>query len=132
VAVINENRIKNADIIAGITKNKSDSKLTVSNVLGAIQITNDEVAKKVNIEEETLFKTVYTMKYLDVVKQAKEMFSDFKRNAKFNQVMKGIKENPSLHRKRYLDFVNKSGIGQDFYNPEVLNELKNHYTLKEK
>ena len=46
--------------------------------------------------------------------------------------MKGIKGNPSLHRKRYLDLVNKSGIGQDFYNPEVLNELKNHYTLKEK
>jgi hypothetical protein len=57
IAIINENRIKNADIIAGITKNESESKLSISNVLGAIKITNDENAKKVIIEEESLFKT---------------------------------------------------------------------------
>lgn len=130
VAVINENRIKNADIIAGITKDESASKLSVANMLGAIQVTNDEGAKKVSIEEETLFKTVYTTKYLDVAKQAKAMFSDFKRNAKFNQVMKEIKKNPSLHRKRYLNVADKTGMGQDFYNPEIFNELKKHYTLK--
>ncbi|MEZ4964190.1 MAG: hypothetical protein R2791_03030 [Saprospiraceae bacterium] len=34
MAVINENRIKNADIIAGITKSDSKPHLTVQNVLG--------------------------------------------------------------------------------------------------
>ncbi len=131
IAVVNESRIKNADIIAGITKDETASKLTVSNVLGAIKVTNDDSAKKVSIEEETLFKTVFTIKYLDVAKQAKEMFSDFKRNAKFNQVMSEIKKNPSLHRKRYLDFVSKTGMGQDFYSAEVFKELEKHYTLKE-
>lgn len=131
IAVINENRIKNADIIAGITKDTNASKLTVSNIIGAIKVTNDEGAKKVNIEEDTLFKTVYTIKYLDIAKQAKEMFSDFKRNAKFNQIMSGIKENPSLHRKRFLDVNDKTGMGQDFYNMEIFKELKKHYKLKE-
>jgi len=132
VAVFNENRIKNADIIAGITKNETESKLSVSNVLGAIKVTNDDTAKKVSIEEETLFKTVYTQPYLAIVKQAREMFSDFKQGAKFNRIMKEIKNNPALHRKRFLDVVNKTGVGKDYYNPEVLNELSKHYTIKEK
>lgn len=131
IALVNENRIKNADIIAGITKDESKSKLSISNMLGAISITNDESARKVNIEEETLFKTVYTIKYLDVAKQAKELYSDFKRNAKFNQIMAEIKKNPSLHRKRYLNVFQKSGIAQDFYSPEVFKELGKHYTLRE-
>lgn len=131
IAVVNENRIKNADIIAGITKNGAEAKLTISNILGAFKVTNEETAKKVNIEEETLFKTVYTLKYLDVTKQARELFSDFKQNAQFNRIMSELKKNPSLHRKRYLDLNKTDGIGQDFYNPEILNELKKHYTLKE-
>jgi hypothetical protein len=132
VAVINENRIKNADIIAGITKNKNESKLSISNVLGAIEVTDDETVKKISIEEETLFKTIYTLPYLSITKQARQMFTDFKQGAKFNRIMKEIKQNPQLHRKRFLDVVNKTGVGKDFYNPEVFNELAKHYTIKDK
>ena len=70
------------------------------------------------------------MKYLDVTRKARELFSDFKQNARYNQIMKELKTNPSLHRKRFLDLNRKDGIGQDFYNPEILNELKKHYSLK--
>lgn len=132
VAVINETRVKNADIIAGITKDESKSKLSVSNILGAINITNAEGAKKVKIEEETLFNTVYTIPYYGVTSQARKLFSDFKQDPKFNRLMKEIKKNPNLHRKRFLDVVNKTGTGKDFYSAEIFNELGKHYTLKEK
>ena len=131
VAVINETRIKNADIIAGITKDESKSKLSVSNILGAINITDDENSKKVKIEEETLFNTVFTIPYYGVTKQARKMFSDFKQDPKFNRLMRDIKNNPNLHRKRYLDVVNKTGTGKDYYSAEIFNELEKHYTLKE-
>lgn len=132
VAVINESRVKNADIIAGITKNKSESKLSISNMLGALNITNDEGAKKVKIEEDTLFNTVYTIPYYGVTSQARKIFSDFKQDPKFNRLMKEIKKNPNLHRKRFLDVVNKTGTGKDFYSSEVFTELGKNYSLREK
>lgn len=132
MAVINENRITNADIIAGITKNPEEAKLTISNVLKRVQISNDEDAKKINIEEDNLFKTLYINKYKDVVDTAKSMFSDFKQDAKFNRVMKEIKTKPELHRKRFLDVVNKSGLGQDFYTSGVFEELSKHYIQRNK
>lgn len=130
IAAINENRIKNADIIAGITKDKDKASLTINNVLESIQISDDETVKKIAIEEETLFKTIYTLKFYDVVKQARELYSDFKQNAKFNKIIKEVKTNPSIHRKRFLDVVNKSGVGQDYYSPKVFEVLNEHYTLK--
>lgn len=131
VAVINETRVKNADIIAGITKNETESKLTVSNILGALNITNDEGAKNVKIEEDTLFNTVYTIPYRGVTSKARKIFSNFKQDPKFNRLMKEVKKNPNLHRKRFLDVVNKTGTGKDFYSSEVFSELGKHYNLKE-
>lgn len=131
IAAINENRISNADIIAGITKDHSKAKLAVNALNQPVQISNDENAKKVRIEEESLFKTIYTLKYNDIAKQARELYSDFKQNPKFNRIMKEVKKNPSMRRKRYLDVVNKEGTGQDFYSNEVFNELNKHYKLKE-
>lgn len=132
VAIRNENRLKNADIIVGITKDKHDANLIISNDLGSITITNDESAKKVQIEEESLFKTVYVLSYDQVRKKCSEIFSDFKQNARFNKIMKSLKENPTFHKKRYLDFINKKGIGQDWYTYAILEELKIYYSVKEK
>jgi len=131
IAAINESRISNADIIAGITKDPSKSKLAVNAISGPVEITNDKGAKKVRIEEESLFKTIYTLKYNQIVKQAREVYSDFKQNPKFNRIMKEVKENPGIRKKRYLDIVNKEGAGQDYYSPEVFNVLNKHYTTKD-
>lgn len=132
IAVINENRLSNADIIAGITQSETESKLSISNVLGSIKITNDDTAKKIVIEEESLFKTIYTMAYDDVIIIARSLFSDFKQNAKFNRIISGLKNNPTIHRKRFLDIVNKTGTGRDFYSSEVFSELEKHYNKIEK
>lgn len=130
VAVVNENRIKNADIIVGITKDKNEAKVLISNDLGMYNITNDAAAKKIQIEEESLFKTIYVLSYYQVRNKCHEIFSDFKQNAKFNKIMKSLKDNPTFHKKRYLDFVNKTGVGQDWYTHAIFEELKKNYTLK--
>lgn len=132
IAVINENRIKNADIIAGITKDKSASKLNVANIIRDREITNDESAKKIQIDEVTIFKTLYTLSYYDVVTKARSIFSDFMQGPKFNRVMKTIKDNPNFHKKRYLDIQNKTGQGKDYYTQEIFNELAKYYKIKEK
>ncbi len=131
MAVINENRITNADIIAGITKNPEASKLNITNVFKGMQFSKDADAKKVNIEEETLFKTIYILKYQDVIDKSKLLFTDFKKNAKFNKIMTDVKTKPELHRKRFLDVVNKTGMGQDFYTTGVFEELSKHFKVKE-
>lgn len=131
IATINENRISNADIIAGITKDPNKAKLAINALNQPVNITDDENAKKVRIEEESLFKTIYTLKYNDVANKARELYSDFKQNPKFNRIMKEVKKNPAMKRKRYLDVVNKQGTGQDFYSTEVFKELNKYYKLKE-
>ncbi len=130
IAVINENRTKNADIIAGISKDGSQSKLTVSNVLETVKITDDETAKKLQIEEGTLFKTIYTLQYIDVINKCKEIYSDFKQNSNFNKIMRSIKENPTFHKKRFLDVLNSKGAGKDYYTSAIFEELNKQYTIK--
>lgn len=132
IAVINENRIKNADIIVGITKNEREASVVVKKVItGEIEISPD-AKTKVQIEENSLFKTVYTLSYNDVVNQCRRIYSDFKQNAKFNRIMKTIKGNPKYHKKRYLDTQKNSGIGKDWYSTAIFEELNKHYELKEK
>ena len=131
MAVINENRIKNADIIAGITKNETEAKLTVSNIIGNAKISNEDDAKKINIQEETLFKTIYTLSYQSVIDNCKIIFSDFKQNAQFNRIMRQMKTMPNIHRKRYLDVINKTGVARDYYSQDIFKELEKHYRVKE-
>ncbi|MEO9853191.1 MAG: DUF3644 domain-containing protein [Reichenbachiella sp.] len=130
MSVINEKRVKNADIITAITKNPDESALKVSTVHEVVQISDDEDAKKVKIEEETLFKTIYTLSFYDVTNQSRQLYSDFKQNAKFNKIMSGIKGNPNLHRKRFLDPNSTAGMGKDYYSLKIFEELANHYTKK--
>ncbi len=131
VAVINENRIKNADIIVGITKDQENAKLTVNNIIsGDIQLSKD-AKKKVQVEETHLYKDLYTLTFDMVVKKARNLFSDFKQNSKFYRILKGLKGNPTYHKKRYLDPIKKQGIAKDWYTPLVLEELKKYYTLKQ-
>lgn len=130
MSVINENRISNADIIAGISQDSKDSKLTIANLLQNVSFSKDEGAKKVRVEEDTLFKTLYTLTYSEVTETARILFSDFKQNPRFNRIMRGIKGNPNFHKVRYLDVINKTGTGKDYYTVSIYDELGKHYTKK--
>ena len=91
-------------------------------------MTDSENAKKIKIEEHTLFHTVYTMRYEDVVKKCREIFSDFKQNAEFHKVMKEIKKNAGLHRIRPYDIYNPDKGGKDYYSKKVMDELTKKYS----
>lgn len=131
MAIINENRITNADIIAGITKEEGIAQLVVKNVLGNIKITSEENAKKVQIDEESVFKSIYVLTYLDVIVNCKKLYSDFKQNANFNRIMKSIKGKAEYHKVRYLDINKKTGTGKDYYTQAIFEELNKSYALKE-
>ena len=132
IAVVNENRIKNADIIVGITKDETKASVVVKKVIsGEFEISND-AKNKIQIEEESLFKTVYTLSYGNVVSQCRNLYSDFKQNPVFNRIMKNIKGDSKYHKKRYLDPVNKNGTAKDWYSQSILEKLNEHYVLKEK
>lgn len=128
MSVINENRTTNADIIAGITKDEESSKLSVNNILNDVKITENKDAKEIRISEDSLFKTKYVLTYKEVTDRCREIFSDFKQNSRFNLIMKGIKKQPNLYKKRYLDAIEQSGSGKDYYSNEIFDELAKHYT----
>lgn len=133
MSLINENRIKNADVIAAITKQESKAAIQVENIISKFAITDDdsqEGVKKVKIDEETIFKTIYTQTYLQVIKTSKKIFSNFIQNSRFNKIMNALKGNPTFHKKRYLDVNQQSGGGKDYYTEKIYEELSKHYTLK--
>lgn len=134
MSLINESRIKNADVVAAITKNENEASISVQNVLQKIMLVTDknvEGVKLVKIDEENLFKTIYTETHDTMIKKAKALFSDFKSNNKFNRILKTMQGNPMFHKVRYLNINNPKGGYKNYYSQQVYNELAKHYTLKE-
>jgi hypothetical protein len=134
MALLNESRIKNADVIAAITKDKSKAAVNIENVLGKIILTDDDKAdgvKEVKIDEETLFKDFYTYTYDSVAKKCKQMFSDFKQNSDFNKQLKKVKGKAQFHKTRYLNLNNPKGGSKDYYTSQVFEEFSKYYTKKE-
>ncbi len=134
MALINENRIKNADVIAAITKDKGTASIVIENAIDKFTIvesSEDEGVKKVKFDEENLFKTIYTETYEDVYNSAKKKFSDFKQNNKFRKIMQGLKDNANFHKKRFLNVKKADGAGKDYYTKQVYVELAKYYNSKD-
>lgn len=133
MSLINESRIKNADLKAAITQDESQAEgiLTVKTVLpDKIQFSNDETAKKIKIEEESLFRDIYIETYDSVCRTCKELFGDFLVNNKFWDILRQIKNNPQFHKKRLLDINKKEGSGKDYYTKAIYEEMSKHYMKK--
>ncbi len=95
MALFNESRIKNADLIAAINNaTPSEGILVVHNVLARANFTTDPSAKQIRLSEETIFSTIFTETYSDVLAASRRMFGDFSQNARFNTIMRGLKEGP--------------------------------------
>ncbi|MDX2129718.1 MAG: DUF3644 domain-containing protein [Chloroherpetonaceae bacterium] len=133
MSLINESRIKNADVVAAITRDKKKAAIRVENVISKFVLTddeNEEGVKKIKIDEENLFRTVYTQTYHDVTVKCKKLFSDFKINNNFNNKLKKLKNNPKFHKPRYLNLDNPKGGSKDYYSVKVYDELAKEYTKK--
>jgi len=131
MALFNESRIKNADLIAAINNSTpSESILVVHNVLARANFTTDPSAKQIRLSEESIFSTIFTETYGDVLATSRRMFGDFSQNARFNRIMQGLKKDPNLRKRRALDPKSPDGYGKDLYHKRIYDELAKHYTLR--
>ena len=131
IGLINESRIKNADLVAAINNSlPQKNSIAVYNVISSANLTNDPNAKVLRLSEDSIFTDLFTEAYFDVVAAAEKRFSDFKVNNQFHAVMKELKKNPNLARKRLMNPKNPDGQSQTFYSKGALDELAKHYTAR--
>jgi hypothetical protein len=97
IALVNESRIKNADLTAAINNTSPQQNvIAVHNVITAANLTNDPAAKQIRIDEDIIYSQIYTETYHNVLKNARANFSDFIQNKNFNEHMRKIKKNPNI------------------------------------
>jgi len=123
----NEKRIKNADIITGITNNPNQNKtLTIKEIIGDFTVTSDPKAKKLRIQEESVTDDLFPLTYQKLVDEARERFTNFKTNKQFYRILSDIKQKEDLHYTKYLDKETKTSK-KDYYSPKALDELAKFY-----
>ena len=128
IALVNESRIKNADLTAAINNAVPQGNLiAVQNIISAANLTNDASAKLVRLSEESVYGNLFTETYNDVARTAREKFEDFIQNDKFNGIMRDLKKNQNLTRTRLLNPKNPNGASQKFYSKQIYTELAKHY-----
>ncbi len=128
IGLVNESRIKNADLTAAINNALPEGNvIAVYNVISAANLTTDPSAKLIRLSEESIFNDIFTESYYDVVKGARERFSDFVQNTHFNEIMRQLKKNPNIARTRLLNPRNPNGGQQIFYSKTIFDELAKHY-----
>ena len=103
--------------------------IAVHNVISSGTLVQHPSARPIRIIEETLYGTIFTETYSDVVRNAREKFSDFSQNPRFNQIMQEIKRNPNIRTPRLLDPHNPDSSAKDFYHKRIYDELAKHYTV---
>lgn len=129
MSLINENRTKNADIIAAISKGDGNKAIGIQNVLHDVHLTNDPNAKHIKIDEASLYTDIYTESYDKLLKTCRSMFVNFLQNGKFNAIVKELKQNPNFYKVRYLNAIEEKGSSKGYFTGSVYDELTKHYTL---
>lgn len=128
IAVINENRTSNADIIAAIAKEGELESIRIAKVLSPSRITNDPSAQAVRVEESSVYNDIYTETYTKLLEVAREKFPRLIVNKDFHTLMKRIKDDPQLHKIRYLDVNQTSGSGgKSYFSKTIYDVLAEHY-----
>jgi Protein of unknown function (DUF3644)/EC042_2821-lke REase len=128
IGLVNESRIKNADLTAAINNAlPQGNAIAVYNVISAANLTSDPTAKLIRLSEESIFNDIFTESYYDVVRLARERFTDFVQNTHFNEIMREVKKNLNIARTRLLNPRNPKGGQQIFYSKMVVEELAKHY-----
>lgn len=89
----------------------------------------DEAGVPVMIKEEDIKKR-FPLSYNDVWTKCKTRYSDYKKNKRFNKIMKRIQANEKLTHTRKLDVDNPKTAKQMFYSTNIWQELDKEYTKK--
>ena len=121
----NENRLKNSDIVAAINQNK-DINISISQ---EYKIVDKDEAKEVKIKEVSLFDSIYTESYSDIVTFCRSRIQNWKQNRNFNSHMKELKKDSNLHKIRFLDPNNPNSSKKDFYSKNIYEKLIEIYAV---
>jgi len=125
----NETRIKNADIIAGISNRPEiDNSLTVVQSLSNFTPSNAPDAKFVHLAEQDMRK-YYPHSYAKVQSTSRAIFVDFRAGPTFNQIIRTAKGNNKLHYVKILDPGNPKSARKDWYSWAIYTELAKHYQV---
>jgi len=87
----------------------------------------DEEGFPIMMREEDI-KKKFPLSYKDVWTKCMTRYSDFKKNNKFNGIMKRIQANEKLTHTRKLDVDNPKSVKQMFYSTNIWKELDKEYT----
>lgn len=80
----------------------------------------------ITLTEENI-KKKYPYDYKAVFEKCKEKYSDFKKDKKFHDIMKRVKENEKLCHIRKLDTDNPKSQKKAFYSTAIIIEMDKHY-----
>ncbi|MBR3571842.1 MAG: DUF3644 domain-containing protein [Bacteroidales bacterium] len=100
-----------------------------STSLDGIGVVYDAEGIPVEIKEED-FRKRFPLSYTALCEKCSTRYTDFKRNKRFNDVMRTIKTDSKLCHTRKLDDANPKSVKQQFYSSNVFKELDKVYTKK--
>ncbi|HCU53321.1 MAG TPA: DUF3644 domain-containing protein [Gammaproteobacteria bacterium] len=95
----------------------------------AAQITNDPNAPAVRLTDEQI-REKYPWDYQKLTEECAKRYSDFKQDKTYHAVRKGLMVDSRFGTIRFLDPGNSKSQKKPFFNPNILNELDQHYTKK--
>lgn len=99
-------KVKNADIVLGLTNDPTQASIHLAKLIKKGSFTFDKNAPSLRIDEESVFKEVFTLPYKDFLQKLKEEIPGFRENQKNMRVIaEQIKTDPNCFRLRYLDVI---------------------------
>lgn len=120
----NVKRLKNSDLLVAITSAEdADAKFAKVN---KVQITDAPNAQKVSISDEEIIKQ-YPLRYGDICEMCEKKIQGFKRNGKFNDIIKRIKCNSRYAFVRRLYPNNEKSPKVTLYVTNVIDEIVRIY-----
>ena len=120
----NIKKCNNSDLIAAITDiDEADVKIGQKK---KIEIVNDKNAPKVGISDEELIKN-YPLTYEEIWRICKKNIPNFKRDSKFNSIMKELKTNPNYAYERKANPKSEKTSKTYLYSNNIIIEIEKMY-----
>ncbi|MCC9168655.1 hypothetical protein LN893_17565 [Pontibacter sp. XAAS-A31] len=134
VALVNVNRVANADVVVGVDNSQAQAAtMTVLRpIQGQIQITSDPTAQRVQISEQEAIDAGWNLTWKkDILPFLKTSLSHQKINNSFLEKWREIKSDPTICMKRKLYPGNPNSITTDLYNGLVFQRLLDEFPAPE-
>lgn len=96
------------------------------NSFDSIEFKYSENGIPIIISEENIRKK-FPLTYDEVIKRAKNKYSDFKQGKNFNELMKTIKLNPKMYHERKLDPNKAKSLKKGYYSSNIWIEFNKFY-----